>query len=127
MDKKYNSIVIHNRLYGKKKKSQKWFPYIEEFIKKPKAIEYTDFFHQLPDGWKVYIKDSKNPAQALAKIYQALKKEASTGNNVRYLDRTKHNHDKYPILDYEPFLPGINENDLEEYNFLLDTEGGDLQ
>lgn len=54
-DKDQNIIVKHKRLYGQKKESMIWGPYLELMAKRPRALKYTDFFNELPDIIKDHI------------------------------------------------------------------------
>ena len=65
LNESYELIVKHPRLYGKHLKSQIWEPYLDEFIKKPKAICYTHFFDELPAGWQKLIENSSDKKTAL--------------------------------------------------------------
>lgn len=55
MDKQFNVIVTHDRIYDKYKESMKWLPYLETLSKRSTAIKYTKFFNELPSIWKDYI------------------------------------------------------------------------
>lgn len=57
LDKKYNEIVTHKRIYDKNKKSMDWLPYIELMSKRPTALKYTGFYDDLPLNWKKYLSD----------------------------------------------------------------------
>lgn len=73
MDKEYNEIISHNRIYGKNQESMKWYPYLSLLAKRPTAIKYTGFFNELPDIWKNYInqqekEEKKRTIKALMKM-----------------------------------------------------------
>ena len=55
MDQNYNEIVRHQRLYGEKKESMKWSPYLELMAKRPTALKYTGFFKELPTTLQDYL------------------------------------------------------------------------
>lgn len=57
LDKKYNEIVTHKRIYDKNKESMDWLPYIELMSKRPTALKYTGFYDDLPLNWKKYLSD----------------------------------------------------------------------
>lgn len=48
MDQNYSEVIRHQRLYGEKKESMKWSPYLELMAKRPAALKYTGFFKELP-------------------------------------------------------------------------------
>ena len=55
MDQNYNLIIRHQRLYGEKKESMKWPPYLELMAKRPTALKYTGFFKELPTTLQDYL------------------------------------------------------------------------
>lgn len=57
MDKNYQSIVTHKRLYGKNLESMDWLPYISLMAKRPMALKYTGFYQELPKNWQEYLSD----------------------------------------------------------------------
>jgi len=38
LDENYREIICHDRLYGAKKESMKWVPYLELMAKRPRAL-----------------------------------------------------------------------------------------
>ena len=80
MDKEFNIIVTHDRIYDKHKESMKWLPYLETLSKRPTAIKYTKFFNELPDIWKNYISSQdkegkKNSILTLMKMIEDNEKD----------------------------------------------------
>lgn len=68
-----NIIVQHDRLYGEKKKSMIWQPYLSLMAKRPTALKYTTFYEQLPSNWQQYLRDciteeKKKALRLLSKI-----------------------------------------------------------
>ena len=55
LNQDYQEIQQHRRLYGEKRESMKWIPYLELMAKRPTALKYTDFFHQLPQTLREYL------------------------------------------------------------------------
>ena len=55
LNQDYQEIQQHRRLYGEEKESMKWIPYLELMAKRPTALKYTDFFHQLPQTLRKYL------------------------------------------------------------------------
>jgi len=56
-NQQYQSIVRHKRLYGKHQEIMDWLPYLTTLAKRPNALKYTGFSHDLPDPWQEYLKD----------------------------------------------------------------------
>lgn len=61
LDKDYNEIIRHDRIYDKEKESMKWGPYIDLISKRPNALKYTGFYKELPKNWQDYL--SKLPRE----------------------------------------------------------------
>lgn len=55
LDSDYREIIRHDRLYGDKKESMKWVPYLEVMSKRPNALKYTGFFKELPTTLQDYF------------------------------------------------------------------------
>ena len=63
----YNEIVVldedneviakHTRLYGVRRKSMIWQPYLELLSKRPRAIKYSSIYNQFPSIWTDYLKN----------------------------------------------------------------------
>lgn len=58
MNEEYELIVTHSRIYGKGQEAMNWIPYISLMSKRPNALKYTGFYHELPDVWQTYLKDA---------------------------------------------------------------------
>src|SRR5690625_2368799 len=50
-------IVKHPRLYGMKRKSMIWQPYLDLLSKRPRAIKYSSIYNQFPAIWTDYIRN----------------------------------------------------------------------
>ncbi len=48
-------IVSHKRLYSNGQESMNWLPYLSTLAKRPNALKYTGFYHELPDPWQEYL------------------------------------------------------------------------
>jgi len=57
LNEQYQTIVIHKRLYGQGQESMDWLPYLSTLAKRPNALKYTGFYHELPDPWQQYLAD----------------------------------------------------------------------
>lgn len=69
-------IISHVRIYGEKKKSMEWQPYLNLMAKRPMAIKYTSFYEQLPQNWQHYLEDCTVPAKQQAlRLLSVLLKE----------------------------------------------------
>src|SRR5699024_11957711 len=54
----HNEMIIkHPSLYGMKRKSMIWQPYLNLLSKRPRAIKYSNIYHQFPAIWTDYLKD----------------------------------------------------------------------
>lgn len=93
LDEDYRLIVKHNRLYGNDLEAMNWYPYLTTIIKRPTALKYTGFYHELPDPWREYLDNcnhdqKKDSLKVLLRILtessidmatQALKETSSLG------------------------------------------------
>jgi len=75
MNKNYQVIVKHSRLYGKQKESMIWGPYLNLIAKRPTALKYTGFFKELPSTIQDYFNkcdytEKKRSLQLLSSILQ---------------------------------------------------------
>jgi len=75
MNREYQEVVVHERLYGSRKESMKWVPYLELMAKRPRALKYTEFFSQLPSPVQEFFDrcsalEKKRALKMLAKIAQ---------------------------------------------------------
>src|SRR5690606_36591259 len=69
-------IISHVRLYGEKKKSMEWQPYLNLMAKRPIAIKYTSFYEQLPQNWQQYLEACTVPEKQQAlRLLSVLLKE----------------------------------------------------
>ena len=57
LNEQYQSIVSHKRLYGQGQEMMDWLPYLSTLAKRPNALKYTGFYHELPDPWQEYLSD----------------------------------------------------------------------
>lgn len=57
LDINYSYIQNHDRLYGEKKESMKWEPYLDLMSKRPTALKYTGFFKKLPQSLQEYFEE----------------------------------------------------------------------
>ena len=76
LNKSYEVIMEHPRLYGKGKESMNWLPYIDLMSKRPTAIKYTEFYQQLPDNWQKYLgnQNAEGKRKGLTSLYTMLQK-----------------------------------------------------
>jgi len=57
LNEQYQSVVRHKRLYGKDHEIMDWLPYLTTLAKRPNALKYTGFYHELPNPWQEYLED----------------------------------------------------------------------
>ncbi len=72
----YQSIIIlneenevvakHARLYGMRRKSMVWQPYLELLAKRPRAIKYSSVYDQFPPIWAEFLRDCTEEEQKAA-------------------------------------------------------------
>ncbi len=55
LNEQYQPIVRHKRLYGQGQEIMDWLPYLSTLAKRPNALKYTGFYHELPDPWQEYL------------------------------------------------------------------------
>ncbi|MDP2730426.1 MAG: IS21 family transposase [Dehalococcoidales bacterium] len=56
LDRSYQVIVRHARLYGDhKQQSMQWLPYLTQLSRKPNALKYTGIYPMLPQSLKEYL------------------------------------------------------------------------
>lgn len=56
LDKNYQAIVNHGRLYGDhKQQSMQWLPYLTQLSRKPNALKYTGIYPLLPSSLQEYL------------------------------------------------------------------------
>lgn len=56
LDKSYQPIVKHRRLYGDfRQQSMQWLPYLTQLSRSPNALKYTGIYPMLPESLKTYL------------------------------------------------------------------------
>ncbi|MFD1738846.1 hypothetical protein ACFSCX_20215 [Bacillus salitolerans] len=83
----YNSVIVlsennelivkHSRLYGTRRKSMVWQPYLDLLSKRPKAIKYSSIYNQFPEVWSNYLRNCTEEEQkeALRLVGRLLKNQ----------------------------------------------------
>ncbi|MFD1708515.1 IS21 family transposase [Siminovitchia sediminis] len=56
-------VATHTRLYGMKRKSIIWQPYLELLSKRPRAIKYSSVYEQFPPAWTEYLNNCTEEEQ----------------------------------------------------------------
>src|SRR5699024_3333653 len=59
-------IVRHPRLYGIRRKSMIWQPYLDLLSRRPRAIKYSSLYDQFPSIWTDYLNDCTEEEQKSA-------------------------------------------------------------
>lgn len=136
-------IVKHPRLYGMKRKSMIWQPYLDLLSKRPRAIKYSSIYNQFPAIWTDYIRnctveEQKNVLRLLGELLknddfsllnEALKIASSHGHPS--VDEIKHcfyfvlNQDhNYKTIEPRISLPKVPKatRGLSHYDSLLGNE-----
>lgn len=75
LDEDYRPLIKYPRLYNRNQQSMNWSPYLELLCRRPRALEYTGFFEELPTNWQTYFKgcdywQKKDTLKVLTKILQ---------------------------------------------------------
>ncbi|GAE37695.1 IS21 family transposase [Halalkalibacter akibai] len=63
LSEKNELIVSHSRLYGTRRKSMVWQPYLDLLSKRPKAIKYSNIYNQFPEVWASYLRNCTEEEQ----------------------------------------------------------------
>jgi transposase len=73
-------IVRHSRLYGVKRQSMIWQPYLDLLSKRPRAIKYSSVYDQFPPKWCDYLRNCTEEEQkeALRLLGKLLKNDDFT-------------------------------------------------
>src|SRR5699024_10843484 len=59
-----NAVIVRPaRLYGVRRKSMIWQPYLELLSKRPRAIKYSSIYNQFPSIWTDYLKNCTEEEQ----------------------------------------------------------------
>ena len=97
-DENYQLIIEHERLYGTKKKSMNWLPYLDLIQKRPRALKHIDFFDSLPENWRQIFNESElNEQREYMKILSNILLESTMNFAERVLDETI----KYGVSDFD--------------------------
>lgn len=56
LNNNYKLLTDHKRIYKKNTKSTNWKDWLKVLERKISALEYTDFYQELPEIWKIYFK-----------------------------------------------------------------------
>ncbi|MGL5983751.1 MAG: Mu transposase domain-containing protein, partial [Cetobacterium sp.] len=92
LDNNYKLLTSHRRIYKKNIKSTNWKDWLKVLERKIAALEYTDFYHELPEIWKTYFK-SKDSVEK-RKIVSALSEMLIIGDLNTATKALKSNLDK---------------------------------
>jgi hypothetical protein len=88
LDENYRPVVIHKRLYGKKKqRSMQWIPYLDQLAKRPRAVKYSGIYEMLPDEVRAFLDtaDSSNISDVISMLSR-ITKQTSWENAVTTVD-----------------------------------------
>jgi len=137
-------IVKHSRLYGMKRKSMIWQPYLDLLSRRPRAIKYSSIYNQFPPIWTDYLRNCTIEEQksALSLLGELLKNDDFSLLNEALKLASSHGHPSadqikhcfYSVLhqyqDYGTIIPNISlpkmpdaTRGLSHYDFLLQGGG----
>lgn len=117
-----NSVIVrHKRLYGIKRKSMVWQPYLDLLSKRPRAIKYSSLYNQFPSIWTDYLRNCTEEEQksALRLLGKLLKNNDFSLLNEALTMASFHGHPSsdqiehyfYSLIhqtnDYESIKPNI--------------------
>ena len=87
-------IVRHPRLYGIRRKSMIWQPYLDLLSRRPRAIKYSSLYDQFPSIWTNYLNDCTEEEQksALRLLGELLKNDDFTRLNEALQMASTHGH-----------------------------------
>ena len=63
LNKDHEVIAKHTRLYGVRRKSMIWQPYLDLLSKRPRAIKYSSIYNQFPSIWTDYLRSCTEKEQ----------------------------------------------------------------
>lgn len=137
-------IAKHKRLYGVRRRSMIWQPYLELLSKRPRAIKYTNIYNQFPPIWTDYLKNCTEEEQksVLRLLGELLKNDDFSLLNEALTMASSHGHPSpdqikqcfYTVINqsraYQEIVPTINlpkmpaaTRGLSHYDSLLQSGG----
>ncbi|WP_444543508.1 Mu transposase domain-containing protein, partial [Lederbergia ruris] len=137
-------IAKHTRLYGVRRKSMIWQPYLDLLSKRPRAIKYSSIYNQFPSIWTDYLKNCTEEEQknALRLLGELLKNDDFSLLNEALTMASSHGHPStdqikhcfYTVINqsntYKEISPAINlptmpaaTRGLSHYDSLLQSGG----
>jgi transposase len=102
LDKSYQAIVRHARLYGNhKQQSMQWLPYLTQLSRKPNALKYTGIYPMLPQSLQEYLeKCSQGDRGRVLRMLAALTEKNGFEGAVETVDQAL----KYSVTDTDSLL-----------------------
>jgi transposase len=102
LDKCYQAIVRHNRLYGDhKQQSMQWLPYLTQLSRKPNALKYTGIYPLLPQSLREYLeKCSWGDRGKVLRMLAALTRENGFEGALQTVDQAL----RYQVTDVDSLL-----------------------
>ena len=112
MDEDWHEVIRHQRLYGKKQEAMNWVPYLQLMAKRPTALKYTAFFHQLPEILQEYFAQCHYPQKKaslniLRKMVEETDLETATSAFEQALDQGVSDPDSIWLTFYRMNNPTI--------------------
>lgn len=145
LNEQHEAVVHHSRLYGVRRKSMVWQPYLDLLSRRPRAIKYTSIYDHFPEEWTRYLKACTEDEQkeALRLLGTLLKNDDFTVLNQALNDVSAQGHPSvdqikhrfYSLVnnqeDYSTYTPQMSLPDmpditrgLDHYDALYAKEGG---
>ncbi|MGB7998516.1 MAG: IS21 family transposase [Anaerobacillus sp.] len=137
-------IVKHSRLYGIKRQSMIWQPYLDLLSRRPRAIKYTSIYEQFPPEWTEYLRccTEEEQKEVLKLLGGLLKNDDFTLLQEALVNASRHGHPSaaqikhcfYSLLNQDhqhkainlqtpvPDMPNIQRG-LSHYDAFFQSEG----
>jgi transposase len=102
LDKSYQTIVRHARLYGDhKQQSMQWLPYLTQLSRKPNALKYTGIYPMLPQSLQEYlVKCDQGDKGKVLRMLAALTEKNGFEGALETVDQAL----KYAVTDVDSLL-----------------------
>jgi transposase len=112
LDQDYKEVIKHLRTYDKHQESMNWYHYLNVLAKRPTALKYTEFFHQMPAPWQDYLNhcnydQKKASLHVLIKMITETTMETATTALEDCLNRELYDADSILVSYYRLTQPSI--------------------
>lgn len=102
LDKNYQAIVRHNRLYGdSRQQSMQWLPYLKQLSRKPQALKYSGIYPMLPPSLQEYLgKCQPETKGKILRMLATLTEKNGFASALETVDQAL----KYAVMDSDSLL-----------------------